>query len=171
MDENKQTELEKLENMIRQEESDNNFTHGSDEKPYECGDEEGIPNTKQLQPSNSKKLMSKGFEANEAEYLICGLIPDNQKVLMQANTLTIGKFEFLEYFDQNLDIKIVDQVEQFGFKADRLIKYLNNNELNSATTCYFLMCQPDIREECRKLEERKALVGHSASASSLGQKV
>ena len=59
---------------------------------------------------------------------------------MQANTLTIGKFEFLEYFDQNLDIKIVDQVEQFGFKADRLIKYLNNNELNSATTCYFLMC-------------------------------
>jgi|688.fasta_scaffold102431_5 hypothetical protein len=38
--------MEILENMIRKEESKNNFTQGSDEKPYECGDEEGIPNTK-----------------------------------------------------------------------------------------------------------------------------
>ncbi len=54
----KQTELQKLENMIRLEESGNQLSSiGSDEQPYECGDEEGIPNTKQLQPSNSKKLM------------------------------------------------------------------------------------------------------------------
>ena len=38
--------MEILENMIRKEESKNNFTQGSDEKPYECGDEEGIPKTK-----------------------------------------------------------------------------------------------------------------------------
>jgi hypothetical protein len=63
--------------MIRQEESDNNFTNGSDEKPYECGDEEGIPNTKQLQPSNSKKLMSKGFEFNEADYSLSATLQDN----------------------------------------------------------------------------------------------
>jgi hypothetical protein len=50
----KQTELEKLESMIRQEESVNNFSNGSDEQPYECGDEESIPITKQLRPSNSK---------------------------------------------------------------------------------------------------------------------
>jgi hypothetical protein len=41
----KQTELEKLESMIRQEESVN-FTHVSDEQPYECENEEGIPTTK-----------------------------------------------------------------------------------------------------------------------------
>lgn len=45
-DQFKVSELEKLENMIRKEESDNFNTQGSDEKPYECGDEEGIPNTK-----------------------------------------------------------------------------------------------------------------------------
>ncbi len=59
----KQTELQKLENMIRLEESGNQLSSiGSDEQPYECGDEEGIPNTKQLQPSNSKKLMQKAYD-------------------------------------------------------------------------------------------------------------
>ena len=41
----------------------------------------------------------------------------------------------------------------YGYKADAVMRYLNNNELNSATTCYFLLCLPDIRLECRKLDD------------------
>jgi hypothetical protein len=65
---------------------------------------------------------------------------------MPTNTLTI-------------DNKIVEQVVQYGFKQDLVIKSLNNNELNSATTCYFLLCLPDIREEVRKLDEIRQVIG------------
>ena len=143
--------------MIRKEESQNHFTQGSDEKPYECVDEEGIPNTKQLQPSNSKKLMNKGLEPNEAEYF-SSQPSQNPHGLMPTNTLTI-------------DNKIVEQVVQYGFKQDLVIKSLNNNELNSATTCYFLLCLPDIREEVRKLDEIRQVIGQSASSGSLSRKV
>lgn len=88
----KQTELQKLENMIRLEESGNMLSSiGSDEQPYECGDEEGIPNTKQFQPSNSKKLMQKAYD-NDNSLLNSDNARSIKKVLMQANTLTIGKF-------------------------------------------------------------------------------
>lgn len=77
----KQTELEKLENMIRQEESVNNLTNMSDEQPFECAEEEGIPDTNQLEPGSG------GAKAQLAEH--------NQSVsrkqLAQTNTLTIGK--------------------------------------------------------------------------------
>ena len=59
----------------------------------------------------------------------------------------------------------------YGYKADALIRYLNNNELNSATTCYFLLCQPDIREECRKMDQQRESMKQSASSGSLGRKV
>lgn len=55
----KQSELEKLECMIREEESVNKLTNQSDEQPYECDNEESIPTTKQLQPSNSKSMGTK----------------------------------------------------------------------------------------------------------------
>jgi len=75
--------------MIKHQESINNNEKDSDEQPYECGDEEGIPNTRILQPSNSKKLMTK-------EQLLSSSInaAEIKTVLAQAKTLTIGKQQF-----------------------------------------------------------------------------
>jgi hypothetical protein len=85
----------------------------------------------------------------------------SNKTLQQSNTLTIGKSKQSLFSGRLtslfiLDNSIVDAVAEYGIPHEALIRYLNNNELNSATTCYYLLQLPDIREECRKLEEKKA---------------
>lgn len=63
-------------------------------------------------------------------------------------------------------MSIVEQISHFGYPSQCVVRYLNNNELNSATTCYFLLLLPDIREEVAKLEQKRELK-QSASGCSL----
>ena len=52
------------------------------------------------------------------------------KMLGTANTLII-------------DEKFVEKVMDLGYPREAIVRYLNNNDLNSATTSYYLLSHPD----------------------------
>lgn len=47
------------------------------------------------------------------------------------------KFEFLSFL--NLDDNIIEKVLEYGYPREALLHYLNKNELNNATTAYWLI--------------------------------
>ena len=145
-----------LDNMIKREESNVNFTGASvleDEvdtdgnvvnvesepaelKPYEAEYEEGIPNTHKLKANSSKKLTDQN-EFNEAkDALATGmqLSVGQNKLLQTAQTLII-------------DERYVDKIVEYGYPRENILRYLNNNDLNSATTAYYLLSHPDQQTE------------------------
>ena len=135
-----------LDNMIKAQESACNFTAESgildseprpdtepaELKPYEAEDEGGIPNTKQLKANSSKKFTDFN-ELNEArDSLAPGLQVSSfaGRLLQTGGTLII-------------DERYLDKVAELGYPRDATVRYLNNNELNSATTAYYLLTHPD----------------------------
>ena len=142
-----------LDNLIKKEESACNFTVGSvlndtdgnednqeseaaELKPYEAEDEEGIPSTHKLNANSGKKFT--GGEINEAKD---SLAPGMQvssfgqsKLLQTANTLII-------------DERYIGKIVEYGYPRDVVVRYLNNNDLNSATTSYYLLQHPDQQPE------------------------
>ena len=137
--------------MIKQQESACNFTaesilhtDGNNEnnaesepaelKPYEAEDEEGIPNTRQLKANSSKKFADSN-ELNEAKDSLAPGVQvssfgQTSKLLQTANTLII-------------DERFLEKVVEYGYPREASVRYLNNNELNSATTAYYLLVNPD----------------------------
>ena len=42
-----------------------------------------------------------------------------------------------------IDERYLDKVVEYGYPRDTTVRYLNNNELNSATTAYYLLTNSD----------------------------
>lgn len=74
-------------------------------------------------------------------------------MIQTQETLIVSKYPFIFEFNQTiiilLDDDIIESLIEYGYPREAVVQYLNRNELNSATTAYWLiqMAEKALAEE------------------------